>query len=121
LFQTFDTKLDALEIKTVQKETLHTHRAQTFFYSLHKSGTCRQIQSKSHLTSIQALYYTISPLLGTPWTNWRARSTGFDVQLRWGGYDLHDIERFIELIATDLASTTCTVLSVTGIPVIANH
>lgn len=87
LCQVFDQELDALEIETVQKETIHPRKS----YKMNSS--CADILlfaaykwpvSKPSLLAEQNDVFDQKP------TN----KFWVDVQLRWGDYDSHDIERY---------------------------
>ena len=87
LCQVFDQELDALEIETVQKETIHPRKsykmnsscADVLLFAAYKW----QISKPSLLTDANDSYD------GTTSTKYWV-----DVQLRWGDYDSHDIERY---------------------------
>jgi len=87
LCQVFDQELDALEIETVQKETIHPRKS----YKMNSS--C------SDILLFAAYKWQVSKpaLLAEPKDQYDG-STGtkywLDVQLRWGDYDSHDIERY---------------------------
>jgi pre-mRNA-processing factor 8 len=84
----FDQELDALEIETVQKETIHPRKS----YKMNSS--CAdvllfasfkwQISRPSLITDANDNYD------GTTSTRY-----WIDVQLRWGDFDSHDIERYV--------------------------
>ena len=87
LCQVFDQELDALEIETVQKETIHPRKS----YKMNSS--CADILlfaaykwpvSKPSLMAEQNDAFDQKP------TN----KYWLDVQLRWGDFDSHDIERY---------------------------
>jgi len=87
LCQVFDQELDALEIETVQKETIHPRKS----YKMNSS--CADILlfaaykwqvSKPSLMADQKDVFDQKP------TN----KYWLDVQLRWGDFDSHDIERY---------------------------
>ncbi|CAK9297987.1 unnamed protein product [Gordionus sp. m RMFG-2023] len=89
LCQVFDQELDALEIETVQKETIHPRKS----YKMNSS--CADI------LLFAAYKWNISrpSLLGDSKDVTDASSGGgqkywLDVQLRWGDYDSHDVERY---------------------------
>eukprot|EP00698_Gefionella_okellyi_P003542 TRINITY_DN13333_c0_g1_i1.p1 TRINITY_DN13333_c0_g1~~TRINITY_DN13333_c0_g1_i1.p1 ORF type:complete len:2328 (-),score=536.75 TRINITY_DN13333_c0_g1_i1:58-7041(-) len=87
LCQVFDQELDALEIETVQKETIHPRKS----YKMNSS--CADI------LLFAAYNWTIArPSLMTETNDVfdGANSTKYwlDIQLRWGDFDSHDIERF---------------------------
>ncbi|CEP01163.1 unnamed protein product (mitochondrion) [Plasmodiophora brassicae] len=90
LCQVFDQELDALEIETVQKETIHPRKS----YKMNSS--CADIlllaAFKWHMSRPSLLMDTgdafDSSAAGTSSKYW------IDVQLRWGDYDSHDIERY---------------------------
>ena len=88
LCQVFDQELDALEIETVQKETIHPRKsykmnsscADILLFAAYKW----QVSKPSLLADTQGRATTAS----TSTKYW------IDVQLRWGDYDSHDIERY---------------------------
>jgi pre-mRNA-processing factor 8 len=85
--QVFDQELDALEIETVQKETIHPRKsykmnsscADILLFAAYKW----QISKPSLLTESKDVYD------GTTHTKY-----WLDIQLRWGDFDSHDIERY---------------------------
>ncbi|KNC53021.1 pre-mRNA-processing-splicing factor 8 [Thecamonas trahens ATCC 50062] len=88
LLQVFDQEMNSLEIETVQKETIHPRKS----YKLNSS--CSDIllfaaykwpiSKPSLLSQLTDVYDDIES--GKYW---------LDVQLRWGDYDRHDIERYV--------------------------
>ncbi|XP_061716372.1 pre-mRNA-processing-splicing factor 8 [Cydia pomonella] len=87
LCQVFDQELDALEIETVQKETIHPRKS----YKMNSS--CADILLFS------AYKWNVSRpslLADTKDTmdNTTTQKYWLDIQLRWGDYDSHDIERY---------------------------
>ena len=88
LCQVFDQELDALEIETVQKETIHPRKAykmnsscaDILLFAAHKW----QVSKPSLLTEQRDVFDQ------RPTTKY-----WLDVQLRWGDYDSHDIERYV--------------------------
>merc|ERR1719267_41924 len=87
LCQVFDQELDALEIETVQKETIHPRKS----YKMNSS--CADI------LLFAAYKWQISKpaLLAEPKDQYdgsTATKYWLDIQLRWGDYDSHDIERY---------------------------
>jgi len=87
LCQVFDQELDALEIETVQKETIHPRKS----YKMNSS--CADILLFS------AYKWNISKpsLLADSrdvMDNTTSQKYWLDVQLRWGDYDSHDVERY---------------------------
>jgi pre-mRNA-processing factor 8 len=87
LCQVFDLELDALEIETVQKETIHPRKS----YKMNSS--CADIllfaAFKWQISKPSLLYDSKDAYDGTTSTKY-----WIDVQLRWGDYDSHDIERY---------------------------
>ncbi|KAL3087990.1 hypothetical protein niasHT_026411 [Heterodera trifolii] len=87
LCQVFDLELDALEIQTVQKETIHPRKS----YKMNSS--CADIllfaQYKWHISRPSLLADTKDVM-----DNTTTQKYWLDVQLRWGDYDSHDIERY---------------------------
>eukprot|EP00127_Corallochytrium_limacisporum_P002632 Clim_evm68s134 gene=Clim_evmTU68s134 len=96
LCQVFDQQLDDLEIESVQKEQIHPRKS----YRMHSS--CADIllfaanrwpfSKPSLLTGKDSLDQ------GTTQTFW------IDVQLRWGDFDSHDIERYARAKFLDYTS-----------------
>eukprot|EP00668_Euglena_longa_P001742 GGOE01002052.1.p1 GENE.GGOE01002052.1~~GGOE01002052.1.p1 ORF type:complete len:2392 (-),score=761.77 GGOE01002052.1:208-7383(-) len=87
LCQVFDQELDSLEIETVQKETIHPRKS----YKMNSS--CADIllfaSYKWQVSTPSLLADTKDNYEGTSSTKY-----WIDVQLRWGDYDSHDIERY---------------------------
>ncbi|XP_076032187.1 pre-mRNA processing factor 8 [Oratosquilla oratoria] len=87
LCQVFDQELDALEIETVQKETIHPRKS----YKMNSS--CADIL----LFAAYKWNYSKPSLLADSKDSMDGSTTQkywIDVQLRWGDYDSHDIERY---------------------------
>lgn len=86
LCQVFDQELDALDIETVQKETIHPRKS----YKMNSS--CADI------LLFAAFKWQVSKpsLLTDNKDTFEGSTTKYwvDVQLRWGDYDSHDIERY---------------------------
>ena len=87
LCHVFDQELDALEIETVQKETIHPRKS----YKMNSS--CADI------LLFAAYKWPISKpsLMGDAKDAFDQKSSNkfwIDVQLRWGDFDSHDIERY---------------------------
>lgn len=87
LCQVFDLELDALEIEMVQKETIHPRKS----YKMNSScadilifAAYKWAASKPSLLAEAKDVYD-----GTVATKY-----WLDIQLRWGDYDSHDIERY---------------------------
>merc|ERR1719509_337005 len=87
LCQVFDQQLDTLQIETVQKETIHPRKsykmnsscADILLFAAYKWNVSRPsllADSKDVMDSTTTQKYWI------------------DVQLRWGDYDSHDVERY---------------------------
>ena len=87
LCQVFDQELDALDVELVQKETIHPRKsykmnsscADILLLSNHKWSVCKPSLLTEARDSFDA---------GNTSKYW------VDVQLRWGDYDSHDIERY---------------------------
>ncbi|KAF2416127.1 pre-mRNA processing splicing factor 8 [Tothia fuscella] len=88
LCQVFDQELEALGIETVQKETIHPRKS----YKMNSS--CADIllfaSHKWSTTRPSLLYDTKDEM-----TNQTTNKFWIDVQLRYGDYDSHDIERYV--------------------------
>ncbi|KAA6423750.1 MAG: pre-mRNA-processing-splicing factor 8-like [Trebouxia sp. A1-2] len=87
LCQVFDQELDALEIETVQKETIHPRKS----YKMNSScadillfAAYKWTMSKPSLMADQNDMFDQKP----------SNKYWIDVQLRWGDYDSHDVERY---------------------------
>ncbi|KAL0256523.1 pre-mRNA-splicing factor 8 [Diplodia seriata] len=88
LCQVFDQELEALGIETVQKETIHPRKS----YKMNSS--CADILLfASHKWSVSppSLLYDTKDTMTATTTN----KFWIDVQLRYGDYDSHDIERYV--------------------------
>ena len=87
LCQVFDQELDALEIENVQKETIHPRKS----YKMNSS--CADIllfaAYKWQVAKPSLLHDTKDTYDGTTSSKY-----WIDVQLRWGDFDSHDIERY---------------------------
>jgi pre-mRNA-processing factor 8 len=87
LCQVFDQELDALEIETVQKETIHPRKS----YKMNSS--CADIvlfaAHKWNISKPSLLHDTKDAFEGSTTSKY-----WIDVQLRWGDFDSHDIERY---------------------------
>ncbi|KAF8567201.1 hypothetical protein P879_08804 [Paragonimus westermani] len=85
--QVFDQELDALEIETVQKETIHPRKS----YKMNSS--CADIllfASYKWPVSRPSLLADSKDLMDGTTT----QKFWIDIQLRWGDYDSHDVERY---------------------------
>ncbi|KAG1906375.1 PRP8 pre-mRNA processing factor 8-like protein [Suillus fuscotomentosus] len=110
LCQVFDLELEPLQIETVQKETIHPRKS----YKMNSS--CADILLFS------AYKWNISrPSLVTDNKDVLDGTTSnkywIDVQLRWGDFDTHDIERYTRAKFLDYASDSMSIYpSPTGFP-----
>ena len=87
LCQVFDQELDALEIENVQKETIHPRKS----YKMNSS--CADVllfaAYKWQMAKPSLLHDSKDSFEGTT-----SSKFWIDVQLRWGDFDSHDIERY---------------------------
>merc|ERR1719253_1325131 len=87
LCQVFDLELDALEIEMVQKETIHPRKS----YKMNSS--CADVllfaSYKWAVSKPSLLTESKDTFDGTTTTKY-----WIDVQLRWGDFDSHDVERY---------------------------
>jgi pre-mRNA-processing factor 8 len=87
LCQVFDQELDALEIENVQKETIHPRKS----YKMNSS--CADI-----MLFAAYKWQVAKPSLlhdkSDSYDNTTSTKYWLDVQLRWGDYDSHDVERY---------------------------
>ena len=111
LCQVFDQELDALEIETVQKETIHPRKS----YKMNSS--CADI------LLFAAYKWSVSKpsLMGEQNDVFDQKPTNkywIDVQLRWGDFDSHDIERYTRAKFLDYTTDNMSVYpSPTGVMV----
>ena len=109
LCQVFDQELEALGIETVQKETIHPRKS----YKMNSS--CADILLfASHKWSVTppSLLYDTKDSISATTTN----KFWLDVQLRYGDYDSHDIERYIRWKYLDYTSDSNSIYpSATGL------
>ncbi|KAK2757045.1 pre-mRNA-splicing factor 8 [Arachnomyces sp. PD_36] len=109
LCQVFDQELDQLGIETVQKETIHPRKS----YKMNSS--CADIllfaTHKWNITRPSLLYDTKDVIEPTT-TN----KFWLDVQLRYGDYDSHDIERYVRAKYLDYTTDSMSIYpSATGL------
>lgn len=111
LCQVFDQELEALGIETVQKETIHPRKS----YKMNSS--CADILLfASHKWSVSqpSLLYDTKDNMGLTTTN----KFWIDVQLRYGDYDSHDIERYVRAKYLDYTTDSMSIYpSATGLMV----
>ena len=115
LCQVFDQQMQPLEIELVQKETVHPRKS----YKMNSS--CADI------LLVASYKWPVSKpsLLGDSADSFSAGLTTskfwIDVQLRWGDYDSHDIERYARAKFLDYtadSTTTSTYPSATGLMIV---
>jgi pre-mRNA-processing factor 8 len=111
LCQVFDQELEALGVETVQKETIHPRKS----YKMNSS--CADIllfaSHKWSVTPPSLLYDTKDTVTATS-TN----KFWIDVQLRYGDYDSHDIERYVRAKYLDYTTDSMSIYpSATGLMV----
>ena len=107
--QVFDQELDALEIETVQKETIHPRKS----YKMNSS--CADIL----LFAAYKWQVSKPALLAEPkdaYDGSTATKYWLDIQLRWGDYDSHDIERCASAEPKARAATSPPAPSPTPLP-----
>ncbi|KAG5176712.1 NUC071 domain-containing protein [Tribonema minus] len=87
LCQVFDQELDALDIENVQKETIHPRKS----YKMNSS--CADVllfaSYKWQVSKPSLLHDTSDAYDGTT-----SNKYWLDIQLRWGDFDSHDVERY---------------------------
>ncbi|KIW09573.1 pre-mRNA-processing-splicing factor 8, variant [Verruconis gallopava] len=109
LCQVFDQELEALGIETVQKETIHPRKS----YKMNSS--CADILLFSrHKWSVSqpSLLYDNKDAMTANTTN----KFWIDVQLRYGDYDSHDIERYVRAKYLDYTTDSMSIYpSATGL------
>lgn len=111
--QVFDQELDALEIETVQKETIHPRKS----YKMNSScadillfAAYKWTMSKPTLMADQNDLFDQKP----------SNKYWIDVQLRWGDYDSHDVERYTRAKFLDYTTDNMSIYpSPTGVPMCA--
>jgi len=111
LCQVFDQELEALSIETCQKETIHPRKS----YKMNSS--CADIllfASHKWSVSTPSLLYDTKDNMSSTTTN----KFWVDVQLRYGDYDSHDIERYTRAKYLDYTSDSTSIYpSATGLMV----
>ncbi|PNS15702.1 pre-mRNA-processing-splicing factor 8 [Sphaceloma murrayae] len=109
LCQVMDQELEALGIETVQKETIHPRKS----YKMNSS--CADIllfASHKWAVSQPSLLNDTKDNMGQTTTN----KFWIDVQLRYGDYDSHDIERYVRAKYLDYTSDSMSIYpSATGL------
>jgi pre-mRNA-processing factor 8 len=109
LCQVFDQELEALGIETVQKETIHPRKS----YKMNSS--CADILLfASHKWSVSppSLLYDTKDAMSSTTTN----KFWIDIQLRYGDYDSHDIERYVRAKYLDYTTDSMSIYpSATGL------
>jgi len=109
LCQVFDQELEALGIETVQKETIHPRKS----YKMNSS--CADILLfASHKWSVSppSMLYDTKDTMSATTTN----KFWIDVQLRYGDYDSHDIERYVRAKYLDYTQDSMSIYpSATGL------
>ena len=102
LCQVFDQELDALEVENVQKETIHPRKS----YKMNSS--CADIllfaAYKWQVAKPSLLHDTKDSYDGTTSSKY-----WLDIQLRWGDFDSHDVERYAraKFLVRTTRRTTC--------------
>ncbi|KAI9828537.1 MAG: Pre-mRNA-processing-splicing factor 8 [Sarea resinae] len=102
LCQVFDQELESLGIETVQKETIHPRKS----YKMNSS--CADILLfASHKWNVTrpSLLFDTKDVIDPTTTN----KFWVDVQLRYGDYDSHDIERYVRAKYLDYTSDTMSI------------
>ncbi|PIA30998.1 hypothetical protein AQUCO_05300078v1 [Aquilegia coerulea] len=111
LCQVLDQELDALEIETVQKETIHPRKsykmnsscADILLFAAHKWP----MSKPSALVAAESMDVFDQKASNKYW---------IDVQLRWGDYDSHDIERYTRAKFMDYSTDSMSIYpSPTGV------
>ncbi|KAI8804010.1 NUC071 domain-containing protein [Cladochytrium replicatum] len=109
LCQVFDQELEALEIETVQKETIHPRKS----YKMNSS--CADIL----LFAANKWNVSKPSLLSDTRDSFDGASTSkywVDVQLRWGDFDSHDVERYTRAKFLDYSTDSMSIYpSPTGV------
>ncbi|KAI9670175.1 MAG: pre-mRNA-splicing factor 8 [Alyxoria varia] len=109
LCQVFDQELEALGIETVQKETIHPRKS----YKMNSS--CADIllfASHKWNVSKPSLLFDTKDTMESTTTN----KFWVDVQLRYGDYDSHDIERYVRAKYLDYTTDSMSIYpSATGL------
>ena len=109
LCQVFDQQLESLGMETVQKETIHPRKS----YKMNSS--CADIllfaSHKWNVTRPSLLHDTKDTIEATT-----ANKFWIDVQLRYGDYDSHDIERYVRAKYLDYTTDSMSIYpSATGL------
>lgn len=98
LCQVFDQELEALQIETVQKETIHPRKS----YKMNSSASdILLFSSYKWQISRPSLLNDNKDVFDTGTTS---SKYWLDIQLRWGDFDSHDIERYARAKYLDYSS-----------------
>ncbi|OXB40064.1 pre-mRNA-processing-splicing factor 8 [Cryptococcus neoformans] len=97
LCQVFDQEMEALQIETVQKETIHPRKS----YKMNSSASDILLFSsyKWQISRPSLLTDNRDTMDGTT-----SNKFWLDIQLRWGDFDSHDIERYARAKYLDYSS-----------------
>jgi len=111
LCQVFDQELEALGIETVQKETIHPRKS----YKMNSS--CADILLfASHKWSVSQPTMLFDSSNKDQMTSVTTNKFWIDVQLRYGDYDSHDIERYVRAKYLDYTQDSMSIYpSATGL------
>ena len=103
LCQVLDQELEALQIETVQKELIHPRKS----YKLNSSASDILLFSsyKWNVSRPSLLSDARDHYDGTM----QANKFWIDVQLRWGDYDSHDVERYARAKFLDYTSDSMSI------------
>jgi pre-mRNA-processing factor 8 len=118
IFQLLNSERDSLEIEAVQKESIHPRKS----YKMNSS--CADVQLfatfKWQISKPSLLHETKDNFEGIT-----SNKYWFDVQLRWGDYDCHDIERharakFLDFTTDKMSIYPCPTGSIVAIDLAYN-
>src|SRR6201996_7273071 len=127
LCQVFDQELEALGIETVQKETIHPRKsykmnsscADILLFSAYKWNISRpslvtDVSEEQNISfhSLDFFFKKVKDVLDGTTSN----KFWIDIQLRWGDFDTHDIERYTRAKFLDYVSDSMSIYpSPTGV------
>ncbi|KAK0464642.1 NUC071 domain-containing protein [Desarmillaria tabescens] len=112
LCQVFDQELEPLQIETVQKETIHPRKS----YKMNSSCADILLFSAYKAITSSAPFLNMTKCVKDVLDGTTSNKYWIDVQLRWGDFDTHDIERYTRAKFLDYVSDSMSIYpSPTGV------
>ncbi|KAH0793339.1 pre-mRNA-processing-splicing factor 8A [Histomonas meleagridis] len=99
LVQMFDNRQNELQIDTIKKETIHPRKS----YKMNSSCADITLHSINSWNVSNPTFYNDKNI---QFTGYKTTCLWVDVQLRWGDYDSHDIERYTRSLFNAYTTST---------------